>query len=340
VLESCATVHPPRVVDQRVLACRQVVPEPQQAVSWIAPAADRDRTRLAEWCAAVGPVLFDPRPVTEAHSARPLDCLAIVSWNTHVGGGDIDRLIAGLRTGALGGRGCDDVVLLLQEVYRSGGGVPERPPPYAAIPGRIAIGSHRAHRQDVAAVARRFGMALLYVPAMRNGIAAGDPEDRGNAILSTLPLSDAGVVELPFEGQRRVAAAATIAGRTSSGAGWQLRLVTVHLDTALAFTRGGPFRARARQAEGLISAVGERPAAAIIAGDFNSWLGASEPAVERLLRAFPLAPPVSLPTWTGLLGLRAPLDHVFARGELRVTVQRLPGRFGSDHFPLLAVVDF
>jgi endonuclease/exonuclease/phosphatase (EEP) superfamily protein YafD len=35
------------------------------------------------------------------------------------------------------------------------------------------------------------------------------------------------------------------------------------------------------------------------------------------------------------------LDHIFVVGvSSRVNLKRLPERFGSDHYPLLAVVDF
>jgi len=46
-------------------------------------------------------------------------------------------------------------------------------------------------------------------------------------------------------------------------------------------------------------------------------------------------------TWRGPLGLRAPLDHVFARGPFAsMHVWRLPDRFGSDHYPLVAELRF
>ena len=55
------------------------------------------KTKLADWCAGVGPVLFEPdRP---ADSVPPLDRLAIVTWNTHVGGGAVDDLIDRVRGG-------------------------------------------------------------------------------------------------------------------------------------------------------------------------------------------------------------------------------------------------
>ncbi len=341
LLASCVTVHRP-ALDPRSLACRRITPDPDQAVSWIAPEADRDRIRLAEWCAAVGPVLYEPLPASGSGAgAHPLDRLAIVSWNMHVGAGNLDDVVARVRAGAFtGGEGFEHVVLLLQETYRSGEGVPGEPTLHAAIPGRIAEGQHRTHERDIGRAARTSGMAVFYAPSMRNGFVREDPEDRGNAILSTLPLSDPAVIELPFERQRRVALAASIGGQTSAGRTWRLRLANVHLDTALAMTRGGPFRARARQAEGLIRALSGSFGPVLVAGDFNTWLGEREPAIGALRRAYPDAAPVLRPTWIGPLGTRATLDYLFARGELSLHVQRLAGRFGSDHFPLLAIVRF
>ena len=93
---------------------------------------------------------------------------------------------------------------------------------------------------------------------MRNGTTAV-AEDRGTAILSTMPLADLQAIELPFERQRRVALAATVGGATPSGDVWHLRLAAVHMDTSLALTRGGPVVARRRQAEALVEALGMMP---------------------------------------------------------------------------------
>jgi endonuclease/exonuclease/phosphatase family metal-dependent hydrolase len=322
--------------------CRSVIPEPR-AISWRSPSNPRDQHALADWCAAVGPILYEPVPSPlESHT---LDRVAIVSWNTHVGGGDLDSLLARVHRGDFtNGEPFDEVVLMLQEVYRHGDDVPRHLTIHAAIPGRILTGSHAEHRYDVRRFARERGMAVLYAPSMRNGFAHDDPEDRGNAILATLPLGDATVIELPIERQRRVVAIATISGQTSLGEPWRLKLANVHLDTALALTRGGPLGARRRQAEALIA---DLPAdsdadATILAGDFNTWMGHREPAIAALQRAFPAVPFGEYgATWSGPLGLRATLDHVFARGRVgSIHVTKLPSRFGSDHYPLLAVVRF
>src|SRR5262245_5783911 len=306
----------------------------------MAPAGSSDRRRLSEWCRTVGPVVFEPTPVPAADS--PVDRVAIVSWNTHVGAGDVAGVLARVRRGEFtSGERFDAVVLLLQEMYRTGGGVPERPL-LAVIPRRIADALHAEHGRDVARVAHEGGLALLYAPSMRNGALADDPEDRGNAILSTLPLSEPAVVELPFERQRRAVPVARIGGRTARGAAWRLSIADVDLDTALALTRGGPLSARRRQADALVAALTKGlsiDGPTIVAGDFNTWLGDREPAIHALRAAFPdAAAPRSGPTWKGPLGVRATLDHVFARAVRSIQVRRLPDRFGSDHYPLLAIV--
>ena len=72
-------------------------------------------------------------------------------------------------------------------------------------------------RIDIVEAAGRLGLSLVYVPSMRNG--SDTDEDRGNAILSTEPLSDVAAVELPFERQRRVAidAAVSVTGQGLAG---------------------------------------------------------------------------------------------------------------------------
>jgi endonuclease/exonuclease/phosphatase (EEP) superfamily protein YafD len=78
-----------------------------------------------------------------------------------------------------------------------------------------------------------------------------------------------------------------------------------------------------------------------VGGDFNSWMGQRDAAVALLRREFSSASPASGPTWKGPLGLHATLDHILIRGVASaILVRRLPSRFGSDHYPLLAIVDF
>src|SRR5439155_5701261 len=112
-------------------------------------------------------------------------------------------------SGTLTGQPVGSFVLLLQEAYRSGADVPSKPS------GRTSWASAQrpphagGTRDDIVTIARRLKLAAFYVPSMRNGAPGATEEDRGNAILSTLPLSELTAIELPLERQRRVALEAT-----------------------------------------------------------------------------------------------------------------------------------
>ena len=323
--------------------CRQVQPPSALPPTWWSPADRRARSSLHRWCETVGPVVFHPVP--GAHIAGPIDRLAIVTWNLHVGAADVEALLARLKSGAYtDGLPVEHFVLLLQEAYRRDESIPVRLARGLPVPDRIAEEAHRG--PDVDHFWRDDALAVLYAPSMRNGLVDVRREDRGNAIVSTIPLARPALIELPLEHQRRVAVVTTVGGETRAGAAWRLRIENVHLDTALALTRGGHFAARRRQTEALIAALQAtaleddvRPTT-IVGGDFNTW-GWREPAVDMLARTFPDARgTVGDPTWIGRLGVHATLDHLFASGAARVEVRRLPSRFGSDHYPLLAVVTF
>src|SRR5687768_16378527 len=91
------------------------------AVQWLRVSSTRERPSLDRWCAGVGPpVRIDARQATEILTGP----FAVVSWNTHVGAGNLDALIADLRAGKLTNRPVNDFVLLLQEAYRAGDAVP------------------------------------------------------------------------------------------------------------------------------------------------------------------------------------------------------------------------
>ena len=301
--------------------------------------------RLSKWCATVGPVYFVASP--RASATQPIDRLAIVSWNIHEGGGDVEELIRRLRLGEFtDGEPVAHFVLLLQEALRRDSRIPLSVPSEYPAPRRIEGPSGFP-----GGIVHRFaleGLAVLYAPSMRNGVNREIAEDRGNAIVSTLALRDPTLIELPLERQRRVAIVSGVEGETQSGRRWRLGLVDVHLDTALALLHGGPFDARRRQAAALIEALRSLAelngddGAAIVAGDFNAWRGSGEPAVKLLREEFADSIDSNdAPTWTGPLGLHARLDRIFMRGQLKASrVARLPSRFGSDHYPLLTVVEF
>jgi endonuclease/exonuclease/phosphatase family metal-dependent hydrolase len=348
LLTAAACAHrPPAGFDPAVLSapsCRQVEPFDAPPPLWSTPADPDSRSRLSRWCDTVGPVFFKPHPASVAR--RQIDRLAIVSWNIHEGSGDVDGLIRRLRRGEFtAGEPIDHFVLLLQEATRRDGGVPSRIPRGYPAPRRIG-GQSDSRNGDV----RRFaeeGFAVLYAPSMRNGEQGGSAEDRGNAIVSTLSLTEPVLIELPLERQRRVAVTAAIEGQSEDGNSWHLGVVDVHLDTTLALLHGGPLAARRRQAAALLTALhaalgfADEETAAVVAGDLNAWMGRREPAVKLLRHEFPGAPTAEGPTWRGPLGLRASLDHIFVRGPVSASrVTRLPSRFGSDHYPLLTLVRF
>jgi endonuclease/exonuclease/phosphatase family metal-dependent hydrolase len=296
-------------------------------VVWFSPAVHSDRASLERWERVVGsPIVRAPHSASRTAPDR----IVLVSWNTALGEGDAPALLADL-TRDYPGR---DVVLLLQEVYRRGLG----PPPAVQKPGYGR--KHGGHGDDIVAIADRLGMNAYYVPSMRNGSPENSDQDRGNAILATLPVRDLTAIELPYERQRRVAVAATVRLQSPSNGPIDLRLVSAHLDNRVGGGRlwfaGGLF-ARARQARALVNVLrGED--AAVLAGDFNSWFGFGDLAVRETLGVFPDTPLTDgRPTFRNLLRL----DHVFVRlpDGWSVAAHRARRRYGSDHWPLVATID-
>lgn len=299
--------------------------------AWFSPVLLSDQATLARWSAAVGPPAirnFRTQVVSE------IDTLCVISWNMALGAGDLRGLVDDLRRT----RGDVPLVLLLQEVYRAGPEVPA--PDRLRIRFASKLGGDRA-RQEVEAMAETLGLNLYYVPSMRNGGPGDSDEDRGNAILSSLPLEELAAIELPFERQRRVALAATITGKTSKGRPWQLRVVSAHLDNLAgpgrAWIVGGEY-ARLRQARALVEHVGPDDAV-ILGGDFNTWFGFQELTYSALARVFPDTHVEDRrATFAGLLRL----DHLFFRlpDGWTAAFRRADARYGSDHYPLVGTVAF
>jgi hypothetical protein len=85
-----------------------------------------DARELSRWCRAVGSPVFVAMPVATAAPLPLLDEFVVISWNAHLAEGELDDLIAKLRSGALtGGRPVAHFALLVQELYRRGDSVPE-----------------------------------------------------------------------------------------------------------------------------------------------------------------------------------------------------------------------
>ena len=216
------------------------------------------------------------------------------------------------------------------------------------------------------------GLSLFYAAGARNGHAQrdGKREDKGVAILSTLPLSDFIAVELPYEAARRVAVAATVHGPR----GDSLRVVSVHLVSvtpvwrifrtgnssrqrqALAVVdalrvaerlRAGPANSAAQESvpccEQREGALASYAIATVVAGDLNTW-STRETALRHLLDHFPQSPRPLAESTRGPF----PTDHIFFRvdgtGEgarvLDSTYRRIDDTYYSDHNPIVALLSF
>lgn len=305
-------------------------------ISWYEPALARDRDQIARWRSGVGSPVVIPGPMAASvgvpRAAPIADHLIVVSWNIALGNGDLRRAVRDLQRAAP----TAPIVFLLQEAFRSGDDIPRLPP--GAAFARFLGSSNPAGEIDD--VARELGLSLYYVPSMRNGAPARYREDRGNAILSSVPLDDLTAIELPFEHQRRVAVAASVEGVTAGGEAWRLRLGTVHLDNIVGGRHGwiGGEYGRTRQARGLREALhGDEPL--VLAGDFNTWFGFADQAYIETALAYPQTRLTDRRrTFRGLLRL----DHVFYRLEAGWTaeVRRGESTYGSDHYPLIATIRF
>lgn len=293
------------------------------SISWLSPELARDAAVLARWRAGVGSPIVIDGPATPAGA----DGLTVVSWNIALGGGDVVPYVRELQASAPG-----PMVLLLQEAFRSGDDIPVSPVD-CAFAG--FLGTSQPDR-EIDSIARELGFSLYYVPSMRNGAPGRHTEDRGNAILTNLDLADLAAIELPFERQRRVAAAATVRGTDSTGRSWSLRFVSAHLDNTGSLRRvwiGAEF-GRARQARGLSDAL-RAVDNVVLGGDFNTWFGFSDRAYHELAREYPQTSVTDTRrTFRGLLRL----DHIFYRlpQGWQASVRREESSRGSDHYPLVA----
>lgn len=157
-------------------------------------------------------------------------------------------------------------------------------------------------------------------------------EERGNAILSSMPLDAPQAIELVQERQHRTAVMAHV-----RVAGTDLVLINVHLENRASWWKGGlpGDRGRARQMDALLARVPDGPG--VLGGDFNTWFGTSEQAYRAAAAAFPDALETrARPTFRDRLAL----DHLFFRLPLgwRASSVVASSRYGSDHAPVVGAV--
>ena len=307
----------------------------EAGVRWIRTAPASERPTIDRWCAGVGP----PARIAAIRSADALSGpFAVVTWNTHVGGGYLERLVGDLRGGRLtGGVPVTQFVLLLQEVYRSGAEVPEPDPDRVAWASAERTPAVAGARESLPDTARRLGLNAVYVPSMRNGAPLQTDEDRGNAIVSSVPLADVVAIELPLERQRRVAIQATVRVRSSDGGDVAVAFLDAHFTNMVLhhlwlLSESG----RLRQAQAL-SAVLPREGPLIIGGDFNAWFGFHDAAYRELAKHAQPAPGQDRRASFGPMRL----DHLLFRlpGGWTAAVRRAEDRYGSDHYPLVALIE-
>lgn len=253
----------------------------------------------------------------------------MISWNVHEANGRIDALLDAANAGTITGAAPRHVILLLQEAYRAGTEVPPFPPGAKAP----HIVTSRSPQPDVVEIARRRGLAYAYVPSVRNG--RYPREDRGCAILSSLPLEDVTAYELVHERQRRVTVGATV--RVSiGGSDRRVRVFSLQLDTYGVFDPLG-HAVHLKQIDALLPDLRCGPGDAsdcLLGGDFNSFFGGNDLAVAATRSWFGTSDE-SDRRRTHFMGR---LDHVFChvpRADWVPHTKRLDNRYGSDHYPLI-----
>jgi endonuclease/exonuclease/phosphatase family metal-dependent hydrolase len=260
-------------------------------------------SRLPAWRGNVGSsIAYDSR---SASPARP-ETLLVLDWNVWLGRGRLTEVVGRIRAGEYHASGIREdlpLVVLLQEAYRTDDSVPARS---TGRGGRRLVSRSRP-QQDVVDIARRLGLSLRYVPSMRNG---PERSDRGNAILSSLPLKHALGIELPLMLQRRVALCAEVMIGEQ-----HLLVMSAHLDP-----RGPPGHkwlgaaGRAVQTEYLLQWLEGKTV--LLGADLNLGRGRSERTWRLLSQAgFSPGVPPGLPSWRHTYhGLtRLLLDYLLVR---------------------------
>jgi endonuclease/exonuclease/phosphatase family metal-dependent hydrolase len=293
-------------------------------IRWVDLSAEDHREHLDSWCRSVGGPLVT---LTPAHQSGDVRRLLILSWNIHVGSGQVQRLVEMLRDARDADRDDTGVVLLLQEAFRGGNDVPESFPRLLKVPGRIAP---KRSTPAIGELAAALGMSVAYVPSMRNGpgVLPSEREDRGSAILSTEPLSDVTAIELPMLKQRRIVVMATVQPRGDDAR--PVRVMATHLDTL------GPRGKQAKALAAYIATLPETPDI-VMGGDLNSLWGMRDTTVSTLRTVMNMEA-----CGTGATHLLGRFDYIFSTfGEgPRRHCETLNEKYSSDHRPLLLTIDW
>lgn len=324
-----AACSPPEPELNREPACRHT--GHGAALTWTIPV--KDRVLLDAWCATVGPPVI--RLAGDSTTTTRPDSVVVIAWNVHIGGGNLEALVRDLRQGRFtNGEPVQHFVVLLQEALRIADTLPTVSP--GEVPDRVVdVNEGDGTRSDVVRTAATLGLALVYVPSMRNG--ATHAEDRGNAILSSLPLSRPFAVELPFERQRRVSVGASIQLADTT-----ILVTSVHFENRsreLLNSFGG---GRLRQATAMVRAL-PTDAPVILGGDLNTWfLRDAELTLRLLQRNFPSTPSIEIGATYSLFGLGRTTDHLFFRlpRDWHATFRRINDMYGSDHYPVIGVAAY
>jgi endonuclease/exonuclease/phosphatase family metal-dependent hydrolase len=298
--------------------------EPVDGLTWVRWTDNQQPLDL--WCHSVGRPVLEPRLTATGDIVG----MRILSWNVHVGAGRLEDLLPPLLDEASSaGMG---LTILLQETFRAGEAVPESYPATFKVPRAIRP---RRPAMDVRDIAEKFGLSVAYVPSMRNGAGTivTEREDRGNAILSTEPLTDVRAIELPFGKQRRVAVTALV---TTRGGTHTIRVVSTHFDT------NGDRAAQAAALSERLMDLGDVPL--YIGGDLNSRGGINDDAVLALANRIPMASCGMGRTnrWPLRLDVLFPigrLDFMFASTDVG-GCETLSDAYDSDHLPLLMTVEY
>ena len=89
-LAGCVHVSPPAMAPVTAGTCRG------EGLQWFAPADAGHRARLDAWCGGVGLPVIESFDTSDPARTADIGDITFVSWNVHVGNGDIRRFVRDL----------------------------------------------------------------------------------------------------------------------------------------------------------------------------------------------------------------------------------------------------